>query len=85
MSKRFLRWIEVWIDDNVPVGDGGDIEPFEARAKRMAAQLLTEAKTQGFRPEEITDEEAKVSGMVSKRLGATVEFDLTDFGARTED
>lgn len=85
MSKRFLRWIEAWIEDNVPIGDGGDLEPFAARAKRFAQQILTEARGQGFGAEEIAEEEAKVPGLVTARLSATVEFDLSGFGGRPED
>lgn len=85
MSRRFLRWIEVWIEDNVPIGDGGDIEPFAQRAERFAAGLLDAARAQGFRPEEIADEEAKIPALIAGHLGAVVEFDLSTFGARTED
>lgn len=85
MSKRFLRWIDSWIEDNVPIGDGADIEPFEQRAKRLAAEILAAANAEGFRPDEIEDEFGKVPGLLTKRLGANVEFDLSTFGGRTED
>ena len=85
MSKRFLRWVETWIEDNVPKGDGGDIEPFAQRAKRMAEQILAEARSGGFRPDEIAEDEAKVPGLVTAKLSASYDFDLSGFGSAPPD
>ncbi|OYV76644.1 MAG: DUF768 domain-containing protein, partial [Chromatiales bacterium 21-64-14] len=35
MSKRFLRWAETWIEENIPPGANPDIESHEARAGRL--------------------------------------------------
>jgi hypothetical protein len=85
MSKRLLRWVEVWIEDNVPVGDGGDLEPLAERAKRFAEKILAEARSGGFRPDEIAEEEAKIPGIVTARLAANVEFDISGFGSAAPD
>ncbi len=85
MSKRFLRWIDVWIEDNVPPGDGGDIEKHEVRAQRFTDKLLTEAVAGGFPAEEIAEEAGKVHGLITAKLASTVEFDLSTFGAAPPD
>ena len=85
MSKRFLRWIETWIEDNVRSGDGGDLESFEARARRLAERLLGEAKGAGLLAGEIEQEAGKVHGLVTRKLGTPVEFDLSTFGGAPED
>ncbi|MNC88758.1 hypothetical protein D3C83_46100 [compost metagenome] len=85
MSKRFQRWIEVWIEDNVASGSGGDVEPFEVRAARLAERLLADAASQGFRQAEIDEEAGKVAGLVQAKLATKKEFDLSTFGAAPDD
>jgi hypothetical protein len=85
MSKRFLRWIDVWIEDNVAHGDGADIESHEVRAKRFAAALLTEAAAGGFGKDEIAEEAGKVQGLITGKLASSAEFDLSTFGAAPPD
>ncbi|MGD9738964.1 MAG: DUF768 domain-containing protein [Bauldia sp.] len=85
MSRRFLRWVESWIEDNVAKGDGGDIEPFAVRAKRLADEILAEARGGGFRPDEIAEDEAKIPGLVTARLSAAAEFDISGFGSAPPD
>ncbi len=85
MSKRFQRWVEVWIEDHVRSGEGGDLESYDARANRLADQLLAEAAAGGFGKAEIDEEAGKVPGLVTKKLGATVEFDLSTFGGAPDD
>jgi hypothetical protein len=48
MSKRFLRWANTWIEENIPPGANPDIESHEARAKRLWEKLLVEATEAGF-------------------------------------
>jgi len=56
MSKRFLRWAETWIEENIPPGANPDIESHEARAKRMMEQMYAEAAAANF-PDFETKEE----------------------------
>ena len=81
MSKRFLRWVELWIDDHVRPGAGDDIEPFDIRAARLSDELLTTAAGEGFRREEIDEETDKIAGLIETRLSTRPEFDLSQFGA----
>ena len=43
VSKRFLRWAETWIEENIPPGANPDIESHEARAERLTEKLYAEA------------------------------------------
>ena len=63
MSKRFLRWAETWIGENIPPGANPDIESHEARAKRLLEKLLTEATEGGFTKFE-TEEEITLSNYI---------------------
>ena len=81
MSKRFLRWVELWIDDHVAPGSGGDIEPYDIRASKLSDELLTKAAGEGFRQEEIDEETHKIAGLIEARLSTKPEFDLSQFGA----
>ena len=85
MSKRLLRWIDVWIEDNVASGDGADVESHETRAQRFADRLLAEAVAGGFGKDEIAEETGKVHGLITRKLAATVEFDISSFGAAAPD
>jgi hypothetical protein len=85
MSKRFLRWIDNWIEDHVRPGAGGDFEAFDVRAGRLAGELLTEAREQGFGQEEIDEEAGKVAPMIETRLSTKPEFDLSQFGVPGDD
>jgi Protein of unknown function (DUF768) len=81
MSKRFLRWIDIWIEDHVPIGSGGDIEPYDVRAKRLAGELLAAAAPEGFAQDEIDEEAGKVPALIEKKLSTKPEFDISQFGA----
>ena len=85
MSKRFVRWIETWIAANLRPGEGGDVEPYEVRAGRLADALLAEATTQGFRQDEIDEEAPRVPGMIQTKLATKPEFDLSQFGTPGDD
>ena len=85
MSKRFLRWIDVWIDDNVRSGSGGDVESFAARAARLSDQLLEQAVNEGFPADEIEEESEKVAALIEKKLSTKPEFDISQFGVAGDD
>ncbi len=85
MSKRFLRWIDVWIEDNVRPGSGGDIESYAVRAEKLSGQLLEQAAGEGFRTDEIDEERDKVAALIEKRLSTKPEFDISQFGVAGDD
>ena len=60
MSKRFLRWAEPWIEQNIPPGANPDIESHDARAKRLLEKLVGEASEAGFTRVEADEERERV-------------------------
>ena len=56
MSKRFIRWVEAWIEENILPGANPDIESHEVKAKRLTEKLFAEAVTAGFTPSESEEE-----------------------------
>ena len=62
MSKRFLRWAEAWIEQNIPPGANPDIESFEAKAKRLSETLFAEAATAGGAARPDTEFSATLEG-----------------------
>jgi Protein of unknown function (DUF768) len=76
MSKRFLRWAETWIEQNIPPGANPDIESFEARAKRLSETLFAEAATAGFTSLEIEEERQRVAPQVLSAVSDGTDFDI---------
>jgi Protein of unknown function (DUF768) len=74
MSKRFLRWAETWIQENIPPGANPDIESHEARANRLSEKVFAEALAAGFTNFETDEERRRVL-----RLVLTAVSDSTDF------
>ena len=67
MSKRFLRWVETWIEENIPPGANPDIESHEARAKRLSEKLFAEAAAAGFTNSETAEERQRVPPLAVAR------------------
>jgi hypothetical protein len=85
MSKRLLRWIDVWMADNLRPGEGGDIEPYAARAERIAEEMIAEARAGGFRSDEIADVGGKLVRIITTYLATKPGFDISGFGAAPPD
>jgi len=64
MSKRFLRWVETWIEENIPPGANPDIESHDAKTKRLSEKLFAEAAAAGFANFEIDEERERVPPLV---------------------
>ena len=39
MSKRFLRWVDTWIEENIPAGANPDLESHDVKATRLLETL----------------------------------------------
>ena len=76
MSKRFLRWVETWIEDNIPPGANPDIESHEARAERLTKKLFAEAAAAGFSKFEIEEEQGRVPPLVQASVADSTDFDV---------
>ena len=84
MSKRFLRWAETWVEENIPPGTNPDIESHEARAKRLWEKLLAEATEAGFTSLEAEQEKERVSPMVLAAVSDTTDFDIDAYHLKSQ-
>jgi hypothetical protein len=79
MSKRFLRWVDTWIEDNIPPGTNPDIESHEARAKRLTEKLFAEAAAAGFKDFETEEEKERVPPLVLAAVKDSTDFDIDTY------
>jgi hypothetical protein len=84
MSKRFLRWAETWIEENIPPGANPDIESHEARAKRLSEKLLAEATEGGFTSSEAEEEMERVSPLVLAAVSNSTDFDIDAYHLKSQ-
>jgi hypothetical protein len=76
MSKRFLRWVETWIEEKIPPGANSDIESHAAKAKRLSEQMFAEATEAGFTSRETEEERQRVSPLVLAAVSDSTDFDI---------
>ena len=79
MSKRFLRWVEAWIEEYIPPGGNPDIESFEARAQRLSETLFAEAAAAGFTNVETEEERQRVAPLVLAAVSDSTDFDVNAY------
>ena len=79
MSKRFLRWAETWIEENIPPGANPDIESHEAKAKRLTDKLFAEAAATGFKSYEIEQGRERVPPLVLAAVSDSTDFDINAY------
>ncbi len=79
MSKRFLRWAETWIEDNIPPGANPDIESHEARAKRLMKQMFAEAAAVNFSDFETKEERERIAPLVLAAVSDSTDFDIDTY------
>jgi hypothetical protein len=84
MSKRFLRWVETWIDENILPGANPDIESHEVKAKRLTEKLFAEAVTFGFTASESEEERERVLPLVLAAVSDSTDFDIDAYRLKSE-
>ena len=84
MSKRFLRWIETWIEENIPPGANSDIESHEARAKRLTEKLFAEAAAANFTNFETEEERERVPPLVLAAVVDSTNFDIDAYHLKSQ-
>lgn len=84
MSKRFLRWVETWIEDNIPPGANPDIESHEAKAKRMTEKLFADAVAAKFSKFELDEERERVPPLVMKAVADSTDFDVDAYRLKSQ-
>ena len=75
MSKRFMRWAETWIEENIPPGANPDIESHEARAKRLMEKMFAEAAAANFSNFETKEERERIAPLVLAAASDGTDFD----------
>jgi hypothetical protein len=84
MSKRFLRWVETWIEEKIPPGANPDIESHAARAKRLSEQMFVEATEAGFTSLETEEERQRVSPLVLAAVSDSTDFDVDAYYLKSQ-
>jgi hypothetical protein len=84
MSKRFLRWVETWIEENIPPGTNPDIESHEARAERLTEKLFAEAAAAGFTNFETEEERERVSPRVLAAVADSRDWDVDAYVLKSQ-
>ena len=82
MSKRFLRWAEDWIEENIPPGANPDIENYETRAKRLIKQMYAEAVAANFSDFETKEELERIAPLVVAAVSDTTDFDYDTYALK---
>lgn len=84
MSKRFVRWVETWIEEKIPPGANPDIESHEARAKRLTEQLFAEAAAAGFSKYETDEERERIPPRVLAAVIDSTDFDVDAYHLKSQ-
>ncbi len=84
MSKRFLRWVETWIEDNIPPGANPDIESHEARAKRLTEKLFADAAAANFTNFETEEERERVTPLVLAAVADSRDWDVDAYVLKSQ-
>lgn len=84
MSKRFLRWVGTWIEENIPPGANPDLESHEVKAKRLAEKLVAEAVAAGFTTFETEEERGRVLVLVLAAVSDSTDFDIDAYRLKLE-
>ena len=84
MSKRFLRWAEAWIEENILPGANPDIESHDVKAKRLTEKLFAEALTAGFTTAESEDERERIEPLLLAAVSDSTDFDIDAYRLKSE-
>jgi hypothetical protein len=84
MSKRFLRWAETWIQENIPPGANPDIEAHEAKSIRLTEKLFAEAAAAGFTNLETAEERQRVPPLVLAAVSDSTDFDIGAYDLKSQ-
>ena len=84
MSKRFLRWVDTWIEENIPPGANPDIESNEAKAKRLTEKLFAEAAAANFSKFETEEERERVTPRIVAAVADSTDFDIDAYHLKTQ-
>ena len=84
MSKRFLRWVEIWIEQNIPPGANPDLESHEAKTARLLAKMYAEAAADGFTNSETAEERDRITPLVLAAVSDDTDFDIDAYQLKSQ-
>ena len=84
MSKRFFRWVETWVEENILPGANPDIESHEVKAKRLTEKLFAEALTAGFTTSESEEERERIQPLLLTAVSDSTDFDIDAYRLKSE-
>ena len=84
MSKRFLKWAQTWIEENIPPGANPDLESHEAKAKRLSEKLFAEAAAEGFTNLETDEERERLPTLVLAAVSDSTDFDIDAYDLKSQ-
>lgn len=84
MSKRFLRWVEAWIEENIPAGANPDLETHEAKAERLTEQLFAEAAAANFSKFETDEERERITPLIQAAVADSTDFDVDTYVLKSQ-
>ena len=84
MSKRFLRWVDTWIEENILPGANPDLESHDTKAKRLSEKLFAEAAAAGFTPLETDQQRDRVSAQVLTAVSDSTDFDIDAYRLKSQ-
>ena len=84
MSKRFIRWVETWIDENILPGANPDIESHDAKAKRLTEKMFAQALAAGFTSFETDEERERVAPLVLSAVADSTDFNIDAYRLKSE-
>ena len=82
MSNRFLRWVDTWIEENIPPGANPDIESHEVKTKRLSEKLFAEAAAANFTNFET--ERERVTPLVLAAVSNSTDFDIDAYHLKSQ-
>ena len=85
MSKRFLRWVATWVEENIPPVVNTDFESHTARAERLTEKLFAEAAAAGFSKFETEEDLERVRPLVlAAVLVESTDFDIDSYKLKSQ-
>ncbi|WP_295640316.1 DUF768 domain-containing protein [uncultured Methylibium sp.] len=84
MSKRFLRWVETWIEENIPPGANPDLESHPAKARRLLEALFAQATEAGFKSAEVDEERERIAPLVLTAVSDSTDFDIDAYRLKSQ-
>jgi uncharacterized protein DUF768 len=79
-----MRWVETWIEENIPPGANSDLESHQAKAKRLSEKLFADGIAAGFTSFETEEERDRVAPLVLAAVSDSTDFDIDAYRLKSQ-